>query len=90
MRQIDLSGRFKRDLKRMKKRGAKLRKFGEIVDLLVADLPLPARCRQHKLVGDYKGLWECHIEPDWLLVYDLPEGLVTLVATGTHSDLFRK
>lgn len=74
----------------MKKRGAQFTEMEEIIDLLAADQPLPARCRPHKLVGQWKGMWECHIRPDWLLVYDLddPDALV-LVATGSHADLFR-
>lgn len=74
----------------MKKRGAASSKLSEVLELLAADQPLPERCRPHKLVGEWTGFWECHIEPDWLLVYDLddPDAL-TLVATGTHADLFR-
>lgn len=74
----------------MKKRGADFAEIEEIIDLLAADQTLPARCRPHKLVGNWKGMWECHIRPDWLLVYDLddPDALV-LVATGSHADLFR-
>ena len=73
----------------MQKRGASRHKIEAIVDLLAEDLTLPARCRPHKLSGNWEGFWECHIEPDWLLVYDLdsPEHLI-LVATGTHVDLF--
>lgn len=74
----------------MNKRGAQARKLSEVLELLAADQPLPERCRPHKLVGEWNGFWECHIEPDWLLVYDLddPDAL-TLVATGSHADLFR-
>ena len=74
----------------MKKRGAQASKLAEVLSLLAADLPLPERCRPHKLVGEWNGFWECHIEPDWLLVYDLDDPKVlTLVATGSHADLFR-
>lgn len=74
----------------MNKRGAQARKLSEVLELLAADQPLPERCRPHKLVGEWNGFWECHIELDWLLVYDLddPDAL-TLVATGSHADLFR-
>ena len=89
MKEIIQTNRFKRDLKRTKKRGYALGKLGEIINMLAADEPLPARCRPHKLVGYYAGLWECHIEPDWLLVYDLSDDIVTLTATGTHADLFQ-
>ena len=74
----------------MKKRGAASSKLSEVLELLAADQPLPERCRPHKLVGEWMGFWECHIEPDWLLVYDLEDpNVLTLVATGTHADLFR-
>lgn len=82
------SGRFKRDVKRMLKRGADMKKLEEILKLLIADDPLPPRCRPHRLSGDYFPFWECHIEPDWLLIYDLSEELLELAATGTHADLF--
>lgn len=74
----------------MKKRGVSSIELEEIIDLLAADQELPERCRPHKLIGQWKGMWECHIRPDWLLVYDIddPERLV-LVATGSHADLFR-
>lgn len=89
MRKIDPTNAFKKSMKRMKKRGANRADIEEIIELLAADLPLPERCRPHKLVGNWAGLWECHIKPDWLLIYDLddPE-VLTLVSTGTHSDLF--
>ena len=90
MRTIHPTNAFKRDLKRMKKRGKTRDELEEIVQLLAEDEPLPVRCRPHKLSGQWSGYWECHIEPDWLLVYDLddPE-VLTLVATGTHADLFK-
>lgn len=74
----------------MKKRGAAASKLSEVLGFLAVDQPLPDRCRPHKLVGEWTGFWECHIEPDWLLVYDLddPDAL-TLVATGSHADMFR-
>lgn len=74
----------------MKKRGLSLSEMEDIIGMLAADQDLPPRCRPHKLVGRWKGMWECHIRPDWLLVYDLddPDALV-LVATGSHADLFR-
>jgi mRNA interferase YafQ len=88
MRRIIQSNRFRRDLKRVRKRGYDLAKLGRIIDMLAVGEPLPARCRPHRLSGEYGGLWECHIEPDWLLVYDVNEDLVELAATGTHADLF--
>ena len=89
MREIIVSSRFKKDLKRAKRRGLNLEDISEIIDLLAQDAELPKACRPHKLKGNFSGYWECHIHPDWLLVYDLDDDeLLVLVATGTHSDLF--
>ncbi len=89
VREIYDSGPFRRDLKRARKRGKDLSTLGRIIDLLARNKPLPERCRPHKLLGQYSGLWECHIEPDWLLVWEAGEDYVQLVRTGTHADLFR-
>jgi mRNA interferase YafQ len=89
MKQIIRSNRFKRDFKRALKRGLDSRKLAEVLELLMADQPLPARCRPHRLSGEYLGFWECHIEPDWLLIYDVGPDFLELAATGSHSDLFR-
>ena len=74
---------FKRDYKRIKKRGYDLR-------LLAQEQELPPAYRDHALTGDYSGCRECHIAPDWLLVYEVlqDELLLYLTRTGTHSDLF--
>ena len=65
-----------------------MKKLQTILDYLIKDEALPFRCHPHKLSGEYAPLWECHIEPDWLLIYDLAETEVCLYRTGTHSDLF--
>ena len=89
MRRIDFGSAFKKDHKRMAKRGVRLAKLDAVLELLMIDTPLPQRNRPHVLSGEWKGFWECHIEPDWLLIYDLdnPE-VLALHRTGTHSDLF--
>ncbi len=79
---------FRRDFKLAAKRGKAMKKFQAVLDLLLEDKPLPLRCRPHKLSGIYAGLWECHIEPDWLLIYDVTETEIRLYRTGSHSDLF--
>lgn len=79
---------FRKDVKRCKRRGKDLRKLWAIVELLHAGKPLPDRCKAHRLSGQWSRSFECHIEPDWLLVWDIHEGKLTLVGTGTHSDLF--
>ena len=82
--------RFRRDLKRTRRRGKDIEKIKDVIKLLVAEEPLPERLRDHPLVGDLRGYRECHIEPDWLLIYwtDTEAGTLTLVRTGTHADLF--
>ena len=81
---------FRKDLKRIRKRGYDLSKLDCILQKLRAEEPLPEKNRDHDLIGDYKGFRECHIEPDWLLVYAVDKGKLLLTAsrTGTHSDLF--
>ncbi len=89
MRSVEYSSTFRRDYKRMMKRGASVEKLNAVLALLVHDTPLPARARPHGLSGEWKGFLECHIEPDWLLIYDLnEEGVLALHRTGTHVDLF--
>lgn len=80
--------RFKKDVKRQKDRGKELGKLKGEIGLLVAREPLPEHLHDHALTGNWKGWRNCHIEPDWLLIYKrLPEELI-LGRTGTHSDLF--
>ena len=86
------SGSFRKDLKLAKKRGLPLKDFYDVVTMLAEDQPLPFNLRNHLLSGDYKGYWECHINPDWLLLYekDTEIRIISLYRTGTHSDLFEK
>ncbi|MBY0428414.1 MAG: type II toxin-antitoxin system YafQ family toxin [Alphaproteobacteria bacterium] len=63
-------------------------KLQTVVNLLIADELLPPRYKPHKLSGDYANLWECHIEPDWLLIYDFNDDTLELLRLGTNSDLF--
>jgi mRNA interferase YafQ len=88
MKKIRRSRRFKKEYKLSLKRGKDSAKLEVAIECLVNDRPLPERCSPHKLKGEYAGLWECHIEPDWLLIYDITETAVELFRTGTHSDLF--
>ncbi len=89
MKEIIYSNRFKRDYKLATKRQLKLQKLHDIVRLLASDAPIPERCSPHKLKGNYFGFWECHVEPDWLLIYKIEGEFIELAATGTHADLFR-
>lgn len=81
---------FKRDYKRIKKRGYDLRLLEDVIALLAQEQELPPAYRDHALTGDYSGCRECHIAPDWLLVYEVlqDELLLYLTRTGTHSDRF--
>ena len=80
--------RFERDLKRAKSRGKDLERLWRVVDRLLNERSLEARYRPHRLSGVRSGSWECHIEPDWLLIWSRDEDALVLVRTGTHSDLF--
>ena len=88
MKGLVASSQFKKDSKLAKKRGKDLKKLQKILDLLLKDEDLPVRCRPHKLSGNYDDLWECHIEPDWLLIYDVLDDEIHLFRCGTHADLF--
>jgi len=81
---------FKKDYKRIKKRGYDIRLLKRVIELLAEGQELPWEYRDHALSGDYAGCRECHITPDWLLVYEVIERelVLYLTRTGTHNDLF--
>lgn len=89
---IKPSKRFVNDLKRCEKRGYDMRLIKEAMVLLAETGTLPATYHPHKLSGDYVGCWECHIKPDWLLVWEQndTELVLLMTNTGTHSDIFGK
>ena len=82
--------KFQKDLKRIQKRGYKIALLTEVLQKLANGEPLPAKNRDHALSGIYEGCRECHIEPDWLLIYEVAGNdlILYLIRTGTHSDLF--
>ena len=89
MLNIKITGQFDRDLKKIKKRGANLNELWNIVSILARHNHIPPRHRTHRLSGKWKHAWECHIRPDWLLIWHEDDnGLLVLARTGTHSDLF--
>ena len=88
MREIERTHQFKRDLKLARRRGKKLERLAAIIEMLAKDEPLTARHRPHRLIGDMEGYWECHVEPDYLLVYEYLPDTLMLARLGTHSDLF--
>ena len=93
MYELKPTGQFRKDLRLCERRGCNLQSLKTVLEYLKNNGQVPADYLPHKLVGrNYKGFWECHIQPDWLLVYDVQEAvcLVALVRTGTHSDLFKK
>ncbi|MGA2325400.1 MAG: type II toxin-antitoxin system YafQ family toxin [Bryobacteraceae bacterium] len=79
---------FERDLRRVARQGKDLDKLETIIDLLQAQEPLPGRCRPHPLGGNWVGCWDCHVEPDWILLYGLTDEALILVRTGSQADLF--
>jgi len=90
MKQLSQTTQFAKDIKRMRKRGEELEKLKAVVATLVRDEPLDAKHRDHPLIGSWKGARDCHIEPDWVLIYTTDKHSLRLERTGTHSDLFRK
>lgn len=92
MLKIEFQGQFKKDYKLAVKRGCDPKLLEEVVDMLANQVPLPPKYRDHSLIDSrrYKGVRECHIQPDWLLVYQVIEDvlILRLIRTGTHSDLF--
>lgn len=90
MREIRETGGFKRDIKRVARSGRHdLTELLKVVSALAQDIPLEPRHRDHTLTGNWRDHRECHIKPDWLLVYRLEPSVLTLVRTGTHSELFK-
>lgn len=88
--EIERTPTFKKDFKLAQKQGLDLNKLKEIITLLANGEPLPPKNKDHQLKGNYKGHRECHIEPDWLLIYKIQDDMLilSLVRTGSHSKLF--
>ena len=91
MLEIVPSNQFRKDLKLAKRRGLNLQNLREVINSLAAQKTLDNKYRDHGLSGEYSGFRECHVEPDWLLVYRINEDALELFLfrTGSHSDLFR-
>lgn len=89
--ELVLTGKFKKSLKLAKKRGLNINQLNDVVSMLQRDIPLEEKYRDHELKDAYRGFRECHIQPDWLLIYlkDSEVITLTLVDTGTHADLFK-
>ncbi len=89
--EIRFTGQFKKDLKLAKKQGKNLDKLFDVVERLANGEVLEAKYHDHDLSGDYKGCRECHIDPDWLLIYEIFDGVLVLLLNrvGSHSELFK-
>lgn len=81
---------FKKDYKKVKKQNKDLGKLRIVIEKLVDEQPLEPKYKDHQLFGNWKGHRDCHIEPDWILIYRLEDEALILERTGSHSDLFRK
>lgn len=87
---VIISSQFKRDFRRCIKRGLNMKLITDAMDLLAATGTLPQNYRPHKLSGNLQGIWECHIQSDWLMTWQQndTELILLFLQTGTHSDLF--
>jgi len=90
--EVRFTAQFKRDIKLAKKQRKDIEKLLEAVDILAEGKTLSEKFHDHDLSGDYKGCRECHIEPDWLLIYEINNDILVLILNrvGSHSDLFFK
>ena len=89
MKEIFQTSQFKKDVKRLKKQGKDLNKLGDVIRTLSESGQLEERYRDHGLSGKWSGSRDCHIEPDWILIYRTDDESVFLERSGSHSDLFR-
>lgn len=80
---------FRRDLRKLKRQGKDLAQLLTVIELLAEEQELPANFRDHTLTGNWSGYSECHIRPDWLLIYQIDGDSLTLERSGSHSDLFK-
>lgn len=88
MLNIVFKSRFKKDLKKLKSSGRSEDELLAVISLLANELALPEKLRDHALIGNHADCRECHIRPDWLLVYQTTEADLLLIRTGSHSELF--
>ena len=88
--EVVYTGQFKKSLRLCVRRGLNIDDFTTVLNILQSEGKLPPEYRPHRLLGKYKGCWECHIDPDWLLIWEQDDRqlCLVLVDTGSHSDLF--
>ena len=87
---IFYTNQFKKDYKRIKKQNKDLAKLRIVIEKLIVKERLDLKYRDHPLTGNWKGFRDCHLAPDWILIYKIGEDLLILERTGSHSDLFNK
>ena len=90
MYSLEFTNQYLKDLKKARRRNFDEEKLNTVIQILITGIKLPDKYNEHRLKGNFSGLFECHISPDWLLIYlkDDSIKLITLIRTGTHSDLF--
>ena len=88
MLEVRVTSRFEKEVKKAARQQKDMRKLSDVVDLLQAKKALPEKNRDHALTGNYSGHRECHLSPDWLLIYRVTEAELILVRTGSHNELF--
>ncbi len=86
--EIILINKFKKDLKKIKKQNKDLKLLGKIIDILANQETIPHYYKNHKLINNYVGYFELHIQPDWLLIYKIENNILYLARIGSHSELF--
>ncbi len=86
---VDYSNQFKKDYKKLVSQGKDITKLKNIIEKLLRNQPLEKKYKDHKLSGEWKGFRDCHIEPDWLLIYRKTSEVLYIERTGSHSELFR-
>ena len=92
MLSLKTTGQFRKDYKRIRKRGYDILQLETVIDIILTNNPLDTKYKNHTLSGNWSGYQECHIQPDWLLVYRIEQEnlILSLSRTGTHSDLFNQ
>ena len=85
---LSQTSQFKKDIKKQLRKGKNQQKLLEVIELLLSENPLPEKNKDHPLKGNWKGRRDCHIEPDWVLIYKISKDELLLERNGTHSDLF--
>lgn len=88
MLKVNFTSKFQKDLKKAEKRNLDIELLKNIIRQLASEIPLDPKHKEHPLTGDFNGFRECHIAPDWLLIYYIENDIITFSRTGTHADLF--